>query len=740
MADVTTQLNKIKFLFQNSWEEFEPIKQHHYYTVVFFKNGMIWTQGTFFANYTAGKGITIDENHVISCNINLSDIEGLEEKLLEFINNNLGNLKGEKGDKGDPFTYSDFTEEQLTALKGADGEKGEKGDPFKFSDFTEEQLAALKGADGEKGDKGDSFKYEDFTEEQLAALKGEKGEKGDKGDSFKYEDFSEEQLAALKGEKGEKGDKGDSFKYEDFTDEQLAALKGEKGDKGDSFKYEDFTEEQLAALKGEKGDKGDSFKYEDFTEEQLAALKGEKGEKGDKGDSFKYEDFTEEQLAALKGEKGDKGDKGDSVEYKAGNGIIIENNVISTLNDDSNSNSQKVTKFFSTNTKLEENEIAQYQGKTDKENNLVNGYFYKKNSPKKITIPAGRKCFEFTDKDSGAKKRFYQIDNNINSVTVEECHNAYKVFAAPNDLIENKITSNIDITSPVYSDLDVSFNCPILRDIVNQRDALKEMMEHHFFTISLATNNVITGNRDTFDLIILIPYECFDINNKYMGTYYATIDKTEQEVLSFIQKSKPSVVRLDINGFNLNSRDGYFLFKDNNNNYYVVRCWGSDRSNTINGQRYNCISEDGRPIYIFQGTSNSVETIELSYTEQLINDKFFYFDTDFGLNYTSRAFDLFQDEEILSEVSGNYWQQVDAQPREIKIISLSGITDLSDLVAANQLQENDILILTDIEENKDYSYSVNGKTKTFRGNPDFDLMFRCATNNEFKPIMFSPIV
>ena len=273
MADVTTQLNKIKFLFQNSWEDFEPIKQHHYYTVVFFKNGMIWTQGTFFANYTAGKGITIDENHVISCNINLSDIEGLEEKLLEFINNNLGNLKGEKGDKGDPFTYSDFTEEQLAALKGADGEKGEKGDKgdaFTFSDFTEEQLAALKGADGEKGDKGDPFTYSDFTEEQLAVLKGadgEKGEKGDKGDPFKFSDFTEEQLASLKGadgEKGEKGEKGDPGDGTNYTagygisiDNNIISVTDRKKylEQTDDLDNYDCEEGKIVAYSGETNDK-----------------------------------------------------------------------------------------------------------------------------------------------------------------------------------------------------------------------------------------------------------------------------------------------------------------------------------------------------------------------------------------------------------------------------------------------------------------------------------------------------
>ena len=39
-----------------------------------------------------------------------------------------GSDVGLKGDKGDPFTYSDFTAEQLAALKGAKGDKGDKGD------------------------------------------------------------------------------------------------------------------------------------------------------------------------------------------------------------------------------------------------------------------------------------------------------------------------------------------------------------------------------------------------------------------------------------------------------------------------------------------------------------------------------------------------------------------------------------------------------------------------------------
>lgn len=40
---------------------------------------------------------------------------------------------------------------------------------------------------------------------------------------------------------------------------------------------------------------------------------------------------------------------------------------------------KKVTKFFSVTDSLQDNEIAEYQGETDTVNNLINGYFYKKN-------------------------------------------------------------------------------------------------------------------------------------------------------------------------------------------------------------------------------------------------------------------------------------------------------------------------------------------------------------------------
>ena len=120
--------------------------------------------------------------------------------------------RGEKGDKGNAFTFADFTPEELASLKGEKGEKGEKGDKGDKGLQGERGEQGLPGNDGAKGDKGEAFKYTDFTEEQLAALKGDKGDigltgpqgetgpvgpQGVKGDPFTYSDFTEAQIKEL---------------------------------------------------------------------------------------------------------------------------------------------------------------------------------------------------------------------------------------------------------------------------------------------------------------------------------------------------------------------------------------------------------------------------------------------------------------------------------------------------------------------------------------------------------------
>lgn len=65
-------------------------------------------------------------------------VEEIETKLEN------GEFVGEKGDKGDPFTYEDFTEEQLANLKG---EKGEKGDSYILTEADKTEIADLITAD-----------------------------------------------------------------------------------------------------------------------------------------------------------------------------------------------------------------------------------------------------------------------------------------------------------------------------------------------------------------------------------------------------------------------------------------------------------------------------------------------------------------------------------------------------------------------------------------------------------------
>lgn len=100
--------------------------------------------------------ITVEEKYGVD---GVTPIKGVD------YNDGYTPIKGVDYFDGDPFTYADFTPEQIEALKV-------KGDAFEYSDFTPEQLAALKG------DKGDPFVYSDFTPQQLEDLKGDKGDPG----------------------------------------------------------------------------------------------------------------------------------------------------------------------------------------------------------------------------------------------------------------------------------------------------------------------------------------------------------------------------------------------------------------------------------------------------------------------------------------------------------------------------------------------------------------------------------
>ena len=103
----------------------------------------------------------------------------------------LNEIKGEDGADGkDAYEVfiqvhgPNLIEPFPTYEEWLDSLKGEKGDAFTYSDFTAEQLEALKGPAGEDGVDGldgKAFAYEDFTPEQLEGLKGPKGDQGEPG-------------------------------------------------------------------------------------------------------------------------------------------------------------------------------------------------------------------------------------------------------------------------------------------------------------------------------------------------------------------------------------------------------------------------------------------------------------------------------------------------------------------------------------------------------------------------------
>lgn len=82
-------------------------------------------------------------------------------------------------------------------LKGKDGVDGVNG---------KDGYTPIKGKDYFDGKQGKAFTYDDFTQAQLDALRGEKGDKGDKGDQ------GARGVQGVQGEKGDKGDKGEDGK------------------------------------------------------------------------------------------------------------------------------------------------------------------------------------------------------------------------------------------------------------------------------------------------------------------------------------------------------------------------------------------------------------------------------------------------------------------------------------------------------------------------------------------------
>lgn len=117
-------------------------------------------------NLTIGPGSNLQSiNEVVSVNKTESNASGGVSKY------QLGFVGGQK---------LDF--EVRNGIDGSDGIDGEKGDPFTYEDFTPEQLEALKGPKGDKGDKGETGQKGDTGPQGETGAQGPQGLRGLRGE------------------------------------------------------------------------------------------------------------------------------------------------------------------------------------------------------------------------------------------------------------------------------------------------------------------------------------------------------------------------------------------------------------------------------------------------------------------------------------------------------------------------------------------------------------------------------
>lgn len=237
---------------------------------------------------------------------------------------------GQPGPKGDAFTYADFTEEQLNALKGPKGDRGEQGPQG------EQGIQGVPGAIGPQGEAG---------AQGPRGLDGAKGDKGDAGPQGPQGLKGEQGIPGQQGPQGPKGDNGEPFKitktYPNISSMNNDATNVKEGSfvviastvsdpdngklyvkNGTAFTYiVDLSGVQgIQGPVGPQGPKGadGTMTFADLTAEQKASLKGERGPQGPQGIQGAAGPQGLQGVAGptgpqgLTGPKGEKGDKGDS--------------------------------------------------------------------------------------------------------------------------------------------------------------------------------------------------------------------------------------------------------------------------------------------------------------------------------------------------------------------------------------------------------------------------------------------
>ena len=262
-----------------------------------------------------------------------------------------------KGPKGDPFTYADFTEEQLAALKGPKGDIGEQGpqgdqgpigntgSPAGFGTPTASATQLEPNAEptvavetsgentskifnfvfgipkGAKGDTGEKGATGEKGPQGPQGVQGEKGEKGDTGSGFAvlgyFANVSLLQTNVSNPSAGDAYGVGENDPYDiyiwDGKNSQWVnngQLQGAKGDKGETGSPAGFGTPTASATQLEpnaeptvavEASGEDTSKIFNFV---FGIPKGAKGDTGEKGAQGPQGD------QGIQGPKGAKGDTG----------------------------------------------------------------------------------------------------------------------------------------------------------------------------------------------------------------------------------------------------------------------------------------------------------------------------------------------------------------------------------------------------------------------------------------------
>lgn len=297
---------------------------------------------------SGGSGMTAEQkeqlttayNHAMSDAVTSTDV--VNSAIANYVEANKASLKGDKGDKGDPFTYKDFTQEQLASLKGEKGDKGDRGEQGIQGAKGENGAVGANGKDGAKGadgitptlkvgsvatlDAGSNATVTMSENSNVYTLdfgipKGAKGDTGASGSSGETTVVNPTITigTVTNGDTANATITGDSPNYT----LNLVLPKGDKGDKGATGEI---------GAKGAKGEKGDvGVKGEKGADGVTPTLSvgtvttGEAGSSANVTISGTAPDYVLN-FAIPKGDKGDKGDNGASGSggSSSGDNIAIE--------------------------------------------------------------------------------------------------------------------------------------------------------------------------------------------------------------------------------------------------------------------------------------------------------------------------------------------------------------------------------------------------------------------------------